>query len=177
MPRRPDSDKPLSDFASNLKAAIAHSRLSVNAWSIKHGFTQTTINRIVTGKMDPTLGVVKDIAEKCGAAPWQMLTPGFDPKNPPKHQSSMPFRDLNAFEGQLVTLFRELSVDEQHDHLIELNKRIDQKNGDKATRLNPYPEVERRKVNVPVEVERRGQFGLNERTPRKGGKRAEGDET
>lgn len=34
------------------------------------------------------------------------------------------FADLNGFEGQLVTLFRQLTPDEQHDALIALNKAI-----------------------------------------------------
>jgi hypothetical protein len=32
--------------------------------------------------------------------------------------------DLNGFEGQFVTLFRQLTPDEQHDALIALNKAI-----------------------------------------------------
>lgn len=91
--------------------------------------------------------------------------------------SGMPFRDLNAFEAQLITLFRALSPDEQHDHLVELNKRVDKTNGDRASSLNPYAGIERRKKNVPVEVERRGQFGLDDRPAKKGGKRSNGDET
>lgn len=92
-------------------------------------------------------------------------------------KTTMPFRDLNAFEAQLITLFRSLTPDEQHDHLVELNKRADKKNGNKATPLNPYAGKERRMTNIPVEVERRGQFGLDGRQPNKGGKRSNGDET
>lgn len=35
------------------------------------------------------------------------------------------FRDLNAFEAQFVTLFRQLSDDGQHDELVSLNQRVD----------------------------------------------------
>lgn len=80
--------------------------------------------------------------------------------------SGMPFRDLNAFEAQLITLFRALSPDEQHDHLVELNKRVDKTNGDAASPLNPFAGKDRRTKNVPVEVERRGQFGQGDDQPK-----------
>lgn len=85
--------------------------------------------------------------------------------------AGVPFRDLDAFEAQLITLFRALSPDERHDQLVELNKRVDKTNGDKVSTMNPYPGVERRKRDVPVTVERRGQFGSDDRQPPAGAKR------
>jgi hypothetical protein len=90
----------------------------------------------------------------------------------PQQPAAVPFRDLGPFEAQLITLFRALSPDEQHDHLVELNKRVDKSNGDKVSHLNPYAGIERRKQAVPVAVERRGQFGSDDRRP--AGKRAGG---
>lgn len=73
--------------ARNLKALIGDE--SVNAWSKRHGLTQTTINRIATGKMDPTVGQLERIAtavnERGGhhLSAWSLMVEGFDPKNPP----------------------------------------------------------------------------------------------
>lgn len=78
---------PLPLVARNLKALIGDE--SVNAWSKRHGLTQTTINRIATGKMDPTVGQLERIAaavnEQGGhhLSAWSLMVEGFDPKNPP----------------------------------------------------------------------------------------------
>ena len=65
-----------------------------------------------------------------------------------------PFRDLNAFEAQLVTLFRRLpNDDERHEYLVLLNKAVD-KEGAPASVLNPWASG-RRKENVVVDFERR----------------------
>lgn len=80
-----DEDLPL--VARNLKALIGEE--SVNAWSNRHGLTQTTINRIRKGKMDPTVSQLEKIAaavnEQGGhhLSAWSLLVEGFDPKNPP----------------------------------------------------------------------------------------------
>jgi transcriptional regulator with XRE-family HTH domain len=79
-----EDEKPT--VARNLKALIGDE--SVNSWARKHGLTQTTINRIVTGKMDPTVGLLERIAaavnEQGGHLEgWQLMVDGFDPRNPP----------------------------------------------------------------------------------------------
>lgn len=62
---------------------------SVNSWAKRHGLTQTTINRIKTGKMDPTVSQLERIAtavnEQGGhhLSAWSLMVEGFDPKNPP----------------------------------------------------------------------------------------------
>lgn len=38
------------------------------------------------------------------------------------------FAELNGFEGQLVTLFRQLHADEQHDALVKLNNELLRRN-------------------------------------------------
>ncbi len=73
--------------ARNLSVLIGEE--SVNSWSKRHGLTQTTINRIKTGKMDPTVGQLEKIAaavnEQGGhhLSAWSLMVEGFDPKNPP----------------------------------------------------------------------------------------------
>jgi transcriptional regulator with XRE-family HTH domain len=54
---------------------VKRSRLSVNAWAKKHLLTQTTINRIVNGELDPTYGLLAKIAQATGMEAWQLLHP------------------------------------------------------------------------------------------------------
>lgn len=50
----------------------------------------------------------------------------------------LPFADLNGFEGQLMTLFRRLTPDQQHEVLVEVNKLAD--GGSNApSPSNPFP--------------------------------------
>lgn len=80
-----NDDLPL--VARNLAKLIGDE--SVNAWSKRHGLTQTTINRIKTGKMDPTVSQLERIAaavnEQGGyhLSAWSLMVEGFDPKHPP----------------------------------------------------------------------------------------------
>lgn len=72
--------------ARNLKALIG--KESVNAWAKRHALVQSTINRIVLGKMDPTVGLLDKIAaavnERGGHLEgWQLMIEGYDPKNAP----------------------------------------------------------------------------------------------
>lgn len=110
MPIASDDDTPLSVFATNLKALIG--RQSVNAWAKKHNLTQSTINRIVTGKMDPTTGQVDDIAKAAGLFSWQLLVPQLDPQNPPV------LREANSHERDLYNRLKQ-TIDE----LEELRER------------------------------------------------------
>ena len=100
MPKQSD-EVVLSVFATNLLAAIRHSKLSVNAWAKKHKLTQTTVNRIVRGKMDPTTAQVEVIAQSVGLFAWQMLVPGLDPQNPPV------LREANKHERELYVRLKQ----------------------------------------------------------------------
>lgn len=80
-----NDDLPL--VARNLAKLIGDE--SVNAWAKRHGLTQTTINRIKTGKMDPTVSQLERIAHAVNdqgghhLSAWSLLVEDFDPKNPP----------------------------------------------------------------------------------------------
>lgn len=82
-----DMDEKLPVVARNLSALIGEE--SVNSWAKRHGLTQTTVNRIKTGKMDPTVSQLEKIAaavnEKSGRhlSGWSLMVEGFDPRNPP----------------------------------------------------------------------------------------------
>jgi len=73
--------KPLDPDASpvrvNLDALVEQSGLSVNAWTAKHGLVQTTVARIINGKLDPTTAQLEKIAERIGLQAWQLLAPNF----------------------------------------------------------------------------------------------------
>jgi hypothetical protein len=65
---------------------------------------------------------------------WMDNDPAFDKPATAK----LPFADLDAFEGQLITLFRRLSLDQKHDVLVEVNKLADS-GGETPSTSNPYP--------------------------------------
>jgi hypothetical protein len=81
--------------------------------------------------------------------------PGFNSwfDSPVPATPAMLFRDLSAFEAQLVTLFRKLPPDEQREHLTLLGKTVD-KAGAPASVLNPWASG-RRTENRPITNERR----------------------
>lgn len=79
-----EDEKPT--VARNLKALIGEE--TVNSWARRHGLVQSTINRIVIGKMDPTVGLLNRIAEAVNERGgrlegWQLMIEGYDPRNAP----------------------------------------------------------------------------------------------
>lgn len=106
--REVDTDA-LGTFGRNLRRLIGTG--SVNAWASKHGMTQSTINRIVTGDMDPTERVMAKVAAAVGLDVWQMLVPDMDPQNAPVIQ------DASAAERKL---YAELKV--KLDELAEIRE-------------------------------------------------------
>jgi gp16 family phage-associated protein len=75
MPNESQTGAALSVCATNVRALIDESGLSVNAWAKERGLTQSTVNRIVTGKMDPTVSTIEEIAKAVGLVSWQLLAP------------------------------------------------------------------------------------------------------
>jgi hypothetical protein len=51
----------------------------------------------------------------------------------------LPFADLGPFEAQLITLYRRLSADQQHDVLVEVNKLADTGGTGAPSPSNPFP--------------------------------------
>lgn len=76
MPRKRDqaADEELLTVQANVRKLTGS---SVNAWAKKHGFVQTTINRIVTGQNDVTVTMLVKIARAAKIEPWQLLEPDF----------------------------------------------------------------------------------------------------
>lgn len=94
VPMARDSRPVLNTVQRNVKK-LTDGAKSVNAWATAHSLTQTTINRIVTGKMDPTSKLIEEIAKAVGnLEPWHLLLPGLDPKNPPLTPGAGPGADF-----------------------------------------------------------------------------------
>lgn len=72
-------------LAENLgKLMASHAPLSSNPkLSEKTGLTTSTLSRIRNAKVDATVGTLEQLAKAFQVQPWEMLVPGFDPKNRP----------------------------------------------------------------------------------------------
>jgi transcriptional regulator with XRE-family HTH domain len=113
MPR--NTTEPRTEVGKNLSRLIGDD--SVNAWANRHQLSQTTINRIVTDKMDPTVSTVERIAAAVGVEPWRLLAPNMG-------YTTLGFDALTAYESNLVTTFRQLSPEDQRTLLINVNARV-----------------------------------------------------
>lgn len=65
------------------------------------------------------------------------------------------YRDLNGFEAQLVELFRKLSPEEQHEHLIQFNEHVNRKAHPDAPASPADPFKNRRVASIGHIPERR----------------------
>lgn len=54
--------------------------------SLKTKLTTSTLSRIRNAKVEATVGSVEAIAKAFGIEPWELLVPGFNPKNRPTLQ-------------------------------------------------------------------------------------------
>lgn len=88
-PKRPRTEL-TERFRANLAAAMAvdaeaGSQNALHRAVRQRGVvvSQSTISRVLSGAQSPTLDVVHRLALTLGFEPWQMLVPGFEPKNPP----------------------------------------------------------------------------------------------
>lgn len=79
----PVAEPELNTVQRNIRALIDREELTVNGWALKHELVQSTINRIVTGKLDPSSSVIERIAGRVGMAGWQLMVPGMNAANPP----------------------------------------------------------------------------------------------
>lgn len=67
----------------------------------------------------------------------------------------MAYRDLNGFEAQLVELFRKMAPDEQHQHLIEFNEKVNRQAHPDAAASPADPFKNRRVTILGHDPERR----------------------
>lgn len=80
--KEPDDDSHLLTAQRNLRRLVRSEAPSVNAWAIRYELVQSTINRIVTGKLDPSTATLQEISEALARKgvfiqAWQFLAPDF----------------------------------------------------------------------------------------------------
>lgn len=104
------------------------------------GISNGVAQRILDESSDVYLGSLVDLASALQVKVWELLTPGLQ-------SSSMPFRNLDAFEAQLMSLYRQLKEDQQHDFLIDLSMAVDASKPDaEPSTQNPFPHVPKRRA-------------------------------
>jgi DNA-binding Xre family transcriptional regulator len=105
------------------------------------GIANGTAQRILDETTDVRLGTLDELAEKFNVRPEDLISPAR------AEPSTMPFRDLDPFEAQLVTLFRSLADDDERHHvLVELNQRT--ASAPAPSVANPWASKERRIEDV-----------------------------
>lgn len=123
---------------------------------LKLGISNGVAQRILDDSSDVYLSSLLDLANALRVKVWEILTPGLQ-------SSSMPFRNLDAFEAQLMSLYRQLSEDQQQEFLIDLNNAAN-KGKTQASAQNPYPDAPpNRRLQILGHVpERRSQTQIND---------------
>lgn len=81
-------------LAENVRAILAHEKLSARAWAEKHSLDPRAVQRVVKAKHATTLDVITKIATAAGLQPWHLLTPSMEPDNPPVFTMKKSERDL-----------------------------------------------------------------------------------
>lgn len=105
------------------------------------GISNGVAQRLLDESSDVYLSSLVDLATALRIKVWELLTPGLQ-------SSSMPFRNLDAFEAQLMSLYRQLPEDQQHEFLVELSHAVDAaKPGAAPSAQNPFPFVVSRRVH------------------------------
>jgi transcriptional regulator with XRE-family HTH domain len=69
--------------AKNLKKIMEAKGLSQNRLHELSGISQSSVGRIMEGKVAPRVDSIDAIAKAIGCQPWQLLVPDLDPQNLP----------------------------------------------------------------------------------------------
>jgi predicted transcriptional regulator len=73
----------LRTLRENLTTVMASLSKTEPAFAKIAKIDQKTMWRVMHGGNEPTLDTVSKLAKACGIEPWQLLTPGLEPNNPP----------------------------------------------------------------------------------------------
>lgn len=101
--------------------------------SEKSGVSTGTIDRMRRAEVNAGVDHLDGLAKAFGVRPGVLLEP--------IKGGAIPFRDLNNFETQLVTFFRQIKPDEQHAVLVALNDMIPKVTS--ASKEDPFPDRKR----------------------------------
>lgn len=88
---RPNPRKVLAD---NLRRIVGDD--SQSAWAAAHKIDKKPVQRAISGRHATTIDTLDEISRAAGLQPWQLLTPGLDPANPPVYVMTKAERDLYA---------------------------------------------------------------------------------
>lgn len=147
-----ESEQPL--FGRRLARALGRAKKSRKELAKELGVSVQSIGQVING---PTIAMTADNSARSarflGVSGFWLATGEGEMIESMAPLPTTPFRDLNAFEGQLVEMYRQLSHDRQHDYLIELSKEVN------IGALAPSPQNpfinDRRGINFGHEPERR----------------------
>lgn len=121
---------------------------------LKLGISNGNAQRLLDEDSTVSFQTVEQAAAAFKVKPWDLMSPQMQ-------IAEMPFRDLDVFEGQLVTLFRKLDADDRHEHLIDLNNKVSQKD----VAASPHNPFNRRFHSIGHDPERRSATRIDERVP------------
>jgi plasmid maintenance system antidote protein VapI len=93
------------NFAANLQKVVARLGGSVNGAATSWKVPTKTLESVLKGQRIPTLDTAERLANAAGYQLWQMISPNFDPANPPI------LRAVTQQEAALYERLREMARD------------------------------------------------------------------
>jgi len=97
--------------------------------------TYTAVKKVLDGKTSALTASNNARAAQLTSVRSDWLATGEGDMKAGASPGEMPFRELNVFEAQLITFFRLLTLDQQHEVVAALNKMV----GGGASAANPFP--------------------------------------
>jgi hypothetical protein len=119
----------------------------------KSGYTKGRISQFFDDEQPFGERAARALAERLGLSPDYFER---DPAQAPK--PAMAYRDLNGFEAQLIELFRKLTPEQQHAHLIDFNGKVNKVAAPDAPPSAADPFKNRREVVLGRIPERRTDY-------------------
>lgn len=139
MPTRRESIRRRLWEAADALMDHAYGKENLGRLASESGFGPATSTRLKKQDTNVGIDVLEAIARRFKFEPWQLLVPGFDPKNPPVLADSDAMAAVTPEERALLKHFRSLSEDVDREALLRtLRIPVDQGRG---TAQTPDPEV------------------------------------
>lgn len=130
------SDNIGMSIGNRVREARKEAGLTQPELAAKVGIKQPTLSDLETGKSEGTTYIATIAAALKVNALW-LQTGNGDKKASNK---TISFTELNGLEAQLVMLYRSLSGSRKDALLLEANRLVNEKEPDKATASNPFPQ-------------------------------------
>jgi len=120
MPTRRDNLKHRIWEAASALMDHAYREEKLGRLANECGFGPATSTRLKKQETSVGIDVVEAIARRFKFEPWQLLVPGFDPKNPPTLIDQDAVAAVTEQERALIQHFRSLPEDEDRQALLRL---------------------------------------------------------